>query len=88
MFAVPCFGYGRSSTARGRRWKETNRRPLLDGTPAGWAIYAIHITVMRANAINPPSLAISQLLLMVFIYLAALAWWVAVFLRHFKKQTG
>jgi uncharacterized membrane protein len=51
-------------------------------------IYAIHITVMRANAINPPSLAISQLLLMVFIYLAALAWWVAVFLRHFKKQTG
>lgn len=48
-------------------------------------IYAIHITVIRANVINPPSLAISQLLLMVFIYLAALAWWVAVFLRHFKK---
>ncbi|MGB6348676.1 MAG: DUF1648 domain-containing protein [Pseudolabrys sp.] len=51
-------------------------------------IYGIHIVVIRANAMNPPTLAISQLLLMVFIYLAALAWWIAVFLRHYKKQTG
>ncbi len=48
-------------------------------------IYGIHITVIRANAINPPLLAIDRLLVLVFVYLAILAWWVIVFLRHFKQ---
>ena len=55
------------------------------GTLTVAVIYGMHLSIMRANSISPPSLAMDRLLTMIFIYLFGLVWWMAAFLRHFKK---
>ncbi|MFZ0622060.1 MAG: DUF1648 domain-containing protein [Pseudolabrys sp.] len=49
-------------------------------------IYGMHISIMRANAANPPLLATDRLLTMILFYLIGLVWWAAAFLRHFKNR--
>ncbi|MFZ2092727.1 MAG: hypothetical protein WAU99_13430, partial [Pseudolabrys sp.] len=58
------------------------------GTLTVAVIYGMHISIMHANAANPPLLATDRLLTMVLFYLIGLVWWAAAFLRHFKKQTN
>jgi hypothetical protein len=48
-------------------------------------IYGLHVLIMRANAVEPPLLAIDRLLTMVLVYFAGLGWWFTSFMRHFQK---
>lgn len=50
------------------------------------AIYGIHISILRANAIAPAVLAVDRLIAMLVVYLCGLVWWTAAFLRHFKVR--
>jgi len=45
-------------------------------------IYGIHIAIQRANAVAPATLATDQLL----IFVVGLGWWIASFLRHFRRN--
>lgn len=58
------------------------------GTLTVAVIYGMHLSIMRANAANPPLLATDRLLTMALFYLIGLVWWAAAFLRHFKRQTN
>ena len=48
-------------------------------------IYGMHLLILRANAITPPTLAVDRFITMIVIYLCGLVWWLAAFLRHFRK---
>jgi uncharacterized membrane protein len=47
--------------------------------------YGLHVLILRANASNPPILAIDRLTTMIIVYLVGLVWWVSSFLRHFRR---
>jgi hypothetical protein len=49
-------------------------------------IYGIHIALQRANAVTPATLAIDQLSTMLLIFICGLGWWLASFLRHFRRR--
>jgi hypothetical protein len=49
-------------------------------------IYGIHITLQRANAVTPATLATDQLSTMLLIFICGLGWWIASFLRHFRRD--
>jgi uncharacterized membrane protein len=49
-------------------------------------IYGIHIALQRANAVTPATLAIDQLSTMLLIFICGLGWWLASFLRHFRRH--
>jgi uncharacterized membrane protein len=49
-------------------------------------IYGIHVALQRANAVTPATLAIDQLSTMLLIFICGLAWWIASFLRHFRRH--
>lgn len=51
-------------------------------------IFGIHISIQRANAVTPTTLATDQLSTMLLIYLCGLAWWITSFLRHFDRARG
>lgn len=51
-------------------------------------IFGIHVSIQRANAVAPATLATDQLSTMLLIYLCGLAWWITSFLRHFDKARG
>ena len=48
-------------------------------------IYGIHISILNANAANPPMLAADRFLTMVLVYLCGLAWWITSYIRHFQN---
>ena len=48
-------------------------------------VYGIHISILRANAMTPPTLATDRFITMVVVYLCGLAWWTMTFLRHFQR---
>ena len=48
-------------------------------------VYGIHISILRANTMTPPVLAIDSLFTMLVVYLCGLVWWTATFLRHFQR---
>ena len=50
-------------------------------------VYGIHISILRANAMTPPTLATDRFITMVVVYLCGLVWWTMTFLRHFQKVT-
>lgn len=47
-------------------------------------IYGIHISILRANTVSPPSLGTNRFITMILFYVCGLAWWMAAFLRHFR----
>jgi hypothetical protein len=49
-------------------------------------VYGIHISIVRANAVTPPVLAVDRFTAIVVMYLCGLVWWLATFLRHFKRH--
>jgi hypothetical protein len=51
-------------------------------------IYGIHVSIQRANAIIPATLATDQLSTMLLIYICGFAWWIASFLAHFDRTRG
>jgi hypothetical protein len=55
------------------------------GSMTAAAIYVIHISILQANAHNPPQLSPDRLLTMAVIYVCGLVWWTAAFFRHFRK---
>lgn len=55
------------------------------GTITVAIIYGIHIAIQSANAVAPATLATDQLSTMLLIYVCGLGWWIASFLRHFKR---
>ena len=50
------------------------------------AIYGIHIAIQRANAVVPAKLEMDQLLTMLLIFVCGLGWWIASFMRHFRRN--
>ena len=48
-------------------------------------VYGIHISILRANAMTPPTLANDRFITMVVVYLCGLVWWTTTFLRHFQR---
>ena len=58
------------------------------GTITVAVIYGVHISIQRANAAAPATLASDQLLTMLLVYVCGLGWWIASFLRHFDKGRG
>jgi hypothetical protein len=51
-------------------------------------VYGVHLSIQRANAVVPATLATDQLSTMLLIYVCGLAWWITSFLRHFNRGTG
>ena len=47
--------------------------------------YGLHVLILRANASNPPILAIDRLATMIIVFLIGLVWWGSSFLRHFRR---
>jgi uncharacterized membrane protein len=98
MAGLPRLTKGRGQIPNCEYWFADDRQRLTEafllqhacwlGTLTVAVIYGMHISIMRANATNPPLLATDRLLTMVLIYLIGLVWWAAAFLRHFKKQTN
>lgn len=58
------------------------------GTITVAVIYGVHISIQRANAAAPATLASDQLLTMLLVYVCGLGWWITSFLRHFDKGRG
>jgi hypothetical protein len=48
-------------------------------------VFGIHISILRANALTPPTLAMGRFAAMVGAYLIGLGWWASAFLRHFHE---
>jgi uncharacterized membrane protein len=47
--------------------------------------YGLHVMILRANASNPPKLAIDRLISMLIVFVVGLVLWVSFFLRHFRR---
>ncbi|MGA8997848.1 MAG: hypothetical protein WB463_08200 [Pseudolabrys sp.] len=58
------------------------------GTITVAIIYGIQLSIQRANAAVPATLATDQLSTVLLIYICGLAWWIASFLRHFNRGRG
>ena len=96
MAGLPRVTKGKGQIPDCEYWFTDDRRRLTEafllhhacwlGTLTVVVIYGMHISIMRANATNPPLLATDRLLMIVLFYLIGLVWWAAAFLRHFKKQ--
>lgn len=73
------------------RLPETRRYLLLRGLWLGCMMLlfmlALHYTVVRANQATPPHLAPQSALALLIIFLAALAFWLITFLRHFSRAS-
>ncbi len=49
-------------------------------------LYGINLFILRANGVTPPRLDTERLFLMVFVYLAGLAWWSMTLFRRFSRH--
>jgi hypothetical protein len=95
MAGLPRLTNGRGQIPNPEYWLGEERRQETEMfllTRACWlgsmtiaVVYGIHISILRANALTPPTLATSRLLTIVGIYLIGLVWWTSSFLRHFHK---
>ena len=47
--------------------------------------YGLHVAILRANAVSPPTLAIDRFFAMVIVYLCGLGWWTMTLMRHFRR---
>jgi uncharacterized membrane protein len=93
MARLPRLTGGKGQIPDYEYWFATERRDATErfllahscwlGTITAAVIYGIHVSIQRANAVVPATLAIDQLSTMLFIYICGLAWWIASFLRHF-----
>jgi len=97
MAGLPRLTKGSGQIPHCEYWFSDNRRPQTEafllqhacwlGTLTVAVVYGMHVLIVRANAINPPTMATDRLLTMIFAYLFGLVWWTTAFLRHFVKQT-
>ena len=50
--------------------------------------YGLHVAILRANAVSPPTLAIDRFFAMVIVYLCGLGWWTMTLMRHFRRTVA
>ena len=97
MAGLPRLTNGRGQIPNCEYWFANDRRNATVSFLLGHAcwlgcltvavVYGIHISILRANAMTPPTLATDRFITMVVVYLCGLVWWTAAFLRHFQKVT-
>jgi uncharacterized membrane protein len=95
MAGLPRLTNGRGQIPDNDYWFEKARRRETEAfllAHACWlgsmtvaVVYGIHVSILRANALTPPTLATSRLLTIIGIYLIGLVWWTSSFLRRFHK---
>jgi uncharacterized membrane protein len=98
MAGLPRLTKGRGQVPDSEYWFASDRQRATKnfliqhgswlGTLTVAVIYGMHILILRANELNPPLLAMDRFSVMIFIYLCGLIWWMAAFLRHFRKPIG
>jgi len=98
MSGLPRLTRGRGQIPNAEYWFDQERRQETEQfltSHASWlgcmtvaVIYAMHLLILRAHAVVPPSLAIDRFIVIVFIYLCGLFWWLFAFMRHFRKPGG
>jgi uncharacterized membrane protein len=96
MAGLPRLLNGRGQIPNSEYWFAQERRRetesfLIDhafwlGCMTLAVVYGIHISIVRANAVTPPVLAVDRFTAIVVMYLCGLVWWLATFLRHFKRH--
>jgi len=94
MAGLPRYTGGKGQVPNYEYWFAEEREGLTTGfllRHACWlgcltvaVVYGIHVSILRANAIVPPTLAIDRFLTMIAVYLFGLAWWTVTFVRHFQ----
>ncbi len=95
MAGLPRLTDGRGQIPNAEYWFAQERRQATERfliSHASWLgcmtvaiVYAMHLLILRANAVVPPSLATDRFITMVLIYLCGLAWWFVAFMRHFQR---
>jgi uncharacterized membrane protein len=95
MGGLPRLTNGRGQIPNCDYWFAQERRHATESFLIGHAcwlglmtvaiVYGMHISILRANAITPPVLAMDRCLTMIVVYLCGLVWWFAAFLRHFQR---
>jgi uncharacterized membrane protein len=95
MAGLPRLTGGKGQIPNAEYWFAQERRQATERfliSHASWLgcmtvaiVYAMHLLILRAHAVAPPSLATDRLITMVLIYLCGLAWWFVAFMRHFQR---
>jgi hypothetical protein len=98
MARLPRLTGGKGQIPDHEYWFATERRGATErfllahsywlGTITVAIIYGIHLSIQRANAVVPATLATDQLSTVLLVYICGLAWWIASFLRHFNRGRG
>src|SRR6185503_16951797 len=80
----PCYWF--ASERRGAKEQFLFGHACWLGAITVATIYGIHIALQRANAMTPATLATDQLSTILLIFICGLGWWIASFLRHFRRD--